>query len=171
MANKKNAAIRDLPAPATERDKADGPVAGLMEFAEPGREDRAVRLRSGRSVVVEQTDEDLVTVVGPEGNVELSVRFTAAGPVLTFQAAAIRMKTPGKLDLDCGKLAIRSRHGIDLETQGDLTQNVDGRHTLRVGGGSLTDAHSVEVRSQRGDVKLSANDNVRVSGEKILLNC
>jgi hypothetical protein len=145
------------------------PVSRLLALADPPAV-RAERLASGRSVVVEEGAEDLVTVRGPEGEVELRVRFTATGPVLTFAAAAIDLKTEGRIDLDCGRLRVRSEHGIEMRSGGDLVQNVEGHHVLRADGGSTVEAHTVEIRARAGDVKLHANDDARIEGERVLLN-
>ena len=150
--------------------KREDPVAKLMALADPTPAAREIDLASGRRVTVEEDEQDRLTVRGPEGEVELRVRFTATGPVLTFAAAAIDLKTPGRLDLECGRLRVRSRNGVEIEAGGDLVQNIEGDHILRAGGGSQVEAHAVEIRSRAGDVRLHANDDARIEGERVLLN-
>jgi hypothetical protein len=117
---------------------------------------------SGREVVLHDLPQDRLIVRGPTGQVELSVRFTEEGPVLSFSGAAIDLVSPGAVSLDCGSLRVRSRDGIALETSGDIVQNAKG--ALRA------EADDVSIRSRVGDLKLAANDDVIVEGERIRLN-
>lgn len=117
---------------------------------------------SGREVVFHGSTQDRLIVRSPTGQVELSVRFTEQGPVLSFSGAAIDLVSPGAVTLDCGSLRVRSRDGIALETSGDIVQNAKG--ALRA------EADDVSLRSRVGDLKLAANDDVIVEGERIRLN-
>ena len=117
---------------------------------------------SGREVVLHGSSQDRLVVRGPTGQVELSVRFTEEGPVLSFSGAAIDLVSPGAVNLDCGSLRVRARDGIALEASGDIVQNAKG--ALRA------EADDVSVRSRVGDLKLAANDDVIVEGERIRLN-
>ena len=119
-------------------------------------------LSSGREVVLQGSAHDRLVVRSPSGQVELSVRFTEQGPVLSFSGAAIDLVSPGAVTLDCGSLRVRSRDGIALETSGDIVQNAKG--ALR------GEADDVSLRSRVGDLKLAANDDVIVEGERIRLN-
>jgi uncharacterized protein (DUF2345 family) len=101
-------------------------------------------------------------VRSPTGQIELSVRFTEQGPVLSFAGAALDLVSPGAVTLDCGSLRVRARDDITLETSGDIVQNAKG--ALR------SEADDVSVRSRVGDLKLVANDDVIVEGERIRLN-
>jgi hypothetical protein len=117
---------------------------------------------SGREVVLQGATQDRLVVRSPAGQIELSVRFTEQGPVLSFSGAAIDLVSPGAVTLDCGSLRVRARDGIALETSGDIEQNAKG--ALR------GEADDVSLRSRVGDLKLAANDDVIVEGERIRLN-
>ena len=170
MKSTSGAVATPVPATADEPGTREDSVARLLALADPAPAARELDLASGRRVTVEEDGQDQLTVRGPEGDVELRVRFTATGPVLTFAAAALDLKTPGRLDLECGSLRVRSRHGVEIEAGGDLVQNVEGQHVLRAEGGSTVEAHAVEIRSRKGDVRVQANDDVRIEGERVLLN-
>ena len=117
---------------------------------------------SGREVALHGAQQDHLVVRSPTGQVELTVRFTEQGPVLSFSGAAIDLVSPGAVSLDCGSLRIHARDGIALETGGDIVQSARG--ALRA------EADDVSLRSRVGDLKLAANDDVIVEGERIRLN-
>ena len=53
---------------------------------------------------------------------------------------------------------------------GSLTEEIEGARTSTVGGQSKLEAHAVGIRARLGNVNLDANNFVRATGEKILLN-
>jgi len=120
-------------------------------------------LPSGREVSAgEEGDGELVTIYNPRGEVELSIRFTPAGPVLHFQAAAIKLQTSGELDINCGRL--------HLQSHGDVTEEVGGEKHTQVAGKASFEAHTIDVKSHRGNITAKANDDVCLLGERIKLN-
>lgn len=131
----------------------------------------AAEFPSGRRVVLGDGPADHLTVFNPDGVVELAVRFTADGPVLSFSCAALNLATKGEMRLDCGKLRVRSRTGIEMETGGDFWQWVEGRHVVVAGDEARVEAASVQVEARLGAARVQANDEVQLLGEMVLLNC
>jgi len=117
---------------------------------------------SGREVVLDGSSQDRLVVRSPTGQIELSVRFTEEGPVLSFTGAAIDLVSPGAVNLDCGSLRVRAREAIAIESGGDIVHNAKG--ALRA------EADDVAIRSRVGNLDLAANDDVIVMGERIRLN-
>jgi len=136
--------------------------------AETGRK---ITMKSGRQVQAsDSADEELLVIHNPQGEVELTVRFTEAGPVLNFSAAAVNLQTPGELKIDCGKLKVNSADAIELSSAGDMVQVVNGDANTHIQGKSLFEAHTVNVKSRRGNINVKANDDVCIDGERVKLN-
>ncbi len=129
----------------------------------------ALVLDSGRRIDVDPGERERINVTSPDGMFELSVTFTPAGPVLRLAAAALELNTTGELRLNCESLAIDARGSVAIRA-GSLTEEIDGARTSKVGGPSTLEARAVGIRARLGDVAIDANDNVRATGEKILLN-
>lgn len=129
-----------------------------------------VDLPSGRAVTVEGGAADRITVRNPQGLVELSIRFTAEGPVLSFAAAAIDLKSEGAIRVDCERLELRARKELTVSSEGDLRETVAGQKVSEVGGRASLEAHDVRIQARLGDVAVRANDDVRLDGERVLLN-
>lgn len=106
----------------------------------------ALRLRSGRTVAVDAADPDAITVRAPDGVIELSVRFTAEGPVLRFASAAVELTATRSVSVACETFSVRASGSARIE--GD----------------------AVEIESTRGDVTVKANDDARIYGERVRLN-
>lgn len=124
---------------------------------------------SGHRVEVDAS-ASVVRIASAEGRVELTVRCTAEGCVLQFTTADLALSAPGKLSLECDELAVNARRRLELNTQGDWASQIDGHSVTRVAGRHETHADELELRANRGDALLRANDRVRLVGEQILLN-
>lgn len=131
-----------------------------------------LQLASGRRAQFERHDgDDVLTVSAVDGRVELSVRFTAAGPLLTFEAAGIRLESPGEVTVACERFRVEANDSLELRSAGSIEAVAQGEAVVRAEGAVQIEGHAVEVSSRRGNVDLKANDDVRLRGERIKLNC
>ncbi|MDC0723394.1 hypothetical protein [Nannocystis bainbridge] len=106
---------------------------------------------------------DTLELIGRDGKVVLAIEVRETGPVLRFEGAGLTLKTAGELVLDAKKLTLRSEEALSLTTGGDLDLVAAGdlRSTARV----------QTITAELGDVRLEANDDVRIDGERVLVNC
>lgn len=111
-----------------------------------GLQVQELRAPSGRRILLEtDADHEELLVCNPAGLVELRVRLTDQGPVLTLSGA--------RIELDADTVALRCR---ELEIQ--------ARETAKI------EASRVDVEAKLGGITLRANDDVEVEGERIWLN-
>ena len=148
-------------APSEEAD-ADERARRLAAMADLPQPAPALTLATGHTATVAPNEPDRLTIRGPAGDVELSIRFTKEGPILRFAAAAIDLESRGDIRLDCDRLEVRARERIDLASAGDLRQTA--------GGHCVTEGQAVTVHAQAGKVEIEAADDVDVHGRRILLN-
>ncbi|MEZ4589234.1 MAG: hypothetical protein R2909_22905 [Gemmatimonadales bacterium] len=140
----------------------DGPsaVSAAVSIPKPRQDndlEAKLELPSGRTIVCSDAPGggELVTIRGAAGAVELEVRLTEKGPVLRFEAAGIELVTEGALQARCGS--------FEVHAAGDIVERAGGTHS--------TQAHTTTITSTRGDVAIKANDDVRLNGERVKLNC
>ena len=127
-------------------------------------QDRQVQLISGRLANFRSGDkEDHLVVTSNEGRVELSVRFTESGPVLDFEAAGIQLKSRGEVAVQCSTFRVEATEKIQVSTNGEMVQEINGH--------AHVEARTIDMRARRGNVNLKANDDIRLLGERIKLNC
>jgi hypothetical protein len=94
--------------------------------------------------------------------VEIEITISARGPVIRASAAALEIDSSGAVDLRCERLNVDAGQGITLRAP-EILQQATGK--LRAEGSV------VEVDAIAGDVRIHANDDVKVVGEQVLLNC
>ncbi len=135
-------------------------------------EPQELAMSSGRTVVAEQdsTGERLV-VRSPSGEVELQIAFNEQGPVLRFRSAELALESKGAVEVDCDRFRVRAKRGIEHRTGGNLKEVVDGNRSSVVRKSATTIARDVTIESARGNVDITANDDVKVLAERIKLNC
>jgi len=114
-------------------------------------------------------EQDLITLTAPDGRVCLSVALRPEGPLVEVHAQSLSVASDGVLRLDCDRLEIRAPGGTSLQT-GSLVQDITGDLRTRAGGVIESEAHAQRLHARRGDVALSANDDVTLDGERVRLN-
>jgi hypothetical protein len=108
----------------------------------------SMTLASGRRVEVAQhPDGERLTVTGRGGRVELTVVLTEQGPRLVFESAEIELTASRRVAIACESL------------------DVHASQTATIAAGR------VEMRAEKSDVDLRANDRVVLVGEEVRLNC
>ena len=102
-----------------------------------------LELASNQCLVVE---ENVVRFVGPDGATLLVVRITEDGPVVKFE---------GHLKLEAGRVSIHGREGVVISSDGDLESR----------------ARIQNITADLGNVNIKANDDVKLNGERVMMNC
>ena len=124
----------------------------------------AIELAGRHLVQIRRGDQiDTVELVGRDGKVMFAIEVSERGPVLRFEGPGLTIRAAGDLSLEAETLNLRATSAINLETGGDLQIHADG------------DLHSSArvqtITAELGDVKIDANDDVRIDGERVLVNC
>ncbi|MFV8753834.1 hypothetical protein ACNOYE_25090 [Nannocystaceae bacterium ST9] len=135
-------------------------------------EPTTLTLPSGRRIEFDTPRDrsERMLVRNPEGTLELTIRFTTAGPVVELSAAALSLYSEGPLSFDCDTLRVHARSGISLSTDGDLDQRVAGDQRVQVEGSSELHAQHIELRAERGDLELRADNDTSIDGKRVLIN-
>ena len=116
-----------------------------------------------RMVVVRRPDGDLVQFLSRQGEITLSVQLTEQGPVLRFEGASLVLQAAGSLSVEAENLHLHGRKSVSLSTDGDLG--------LRAAGDLTSEARIQNLTATLGNVNVRANDDVKVLGERIRMNC
>jgi hypothetical protein len=159
-----NAPPRDDGAEAVER------LVSSVDLEAPPSAVQRVVLRSGRAAVFDQSSNERLTIYNADGGLELTIRFTEQGPVVSVAAAALHLAIDGDMSLDCERFRLRARAGMEIQTGGDLRQVVGGNQRVEVDGSLDLRARTVGVDG-REVISLSAEKDVLINGDKVCINC
>jgi hypothetical protein len=145
---------------------ADGAIDAAGTFA-PGAEARpplTVELADRQRLhVIALSGRSELRLMGADGAVRLLIAITPDGPVLRLAGAGVRVEVSGDLTLEARRLALVGREELALSSGGALR--------VTAAGPASSAARSQEIVADRGDVRVKANDDVRLDGERIRMNC
>jgi hypothetical protein len=128
-----------------------------------------IPLAEGRSLAIVPHDR-ILRIADQTGALELEIELREHGPLVRVRAAALQVETRGQISLGCERFELRAQDGIRLISAGDLAASIAGDIDCRAAGQAHVEGKAVRVRARRGEAVLEAHDDVRVEGERILLN-
>ena len=82
-------------------------------------EEVAVELDSGRVVSVNE-EAEVVEIRSPEGELELRVELTEAGPVLRMSAVRMELSAQEAVSVSAPKIDLQSKEGTQIQSDGDV---------------------------------------------------
>ena len=121
--------------------KMEIPVESAMEKV------RTRRLPSGRLVALTVRGEhEQLQVRSPQGEVEVEITLTEKGPVVSLRCASLEIESPERVSVRCRRFEVSTTESTELRSEG-----------------------GVYVASR--EIQAKAQDDIRLDGEKIYLNC
>jgi uncharacterized protein (DUF2345 family) len=112
--------------------------------------------------IVRNGEQNVLHLLAPDRSAGLSITITAQGISLRVAGADVVLQTTGKLAIDAEELSLHGRRGVAITTDGDAT--------IRAQGDLSSEARIQNIRARLGNVNVTANDDVKLSGERIKLN-
>lgn len=126
-----------------------------MSSSEPD-EIAPLELAGRRRLVLKRSGEsDAITLLEHDGKIAVTVVVTAEAITLSLGGADLEVNVERNLSIEAQSIALRGREGVAISTEGKLA----------------TTGRSQSIVATHGDVALDANDDVKLGGERILLNC
>jgi hypothetical protein len=104
-----------------------------------------------------------LTLMHPEqSSFAFEIAITAAGPVVRASAAALHLDASDEIVARCDRFAVEARREVSITSP-----------SVRIEAAELLSAQapSVELTATLGDMRLWANDDMKLLGERVLLNC
>ncbi len=97
-----------------------------------------------------------------QAGLAVEIAMTADGPVVRLTAAALELNAATTIAARCETFTVEASDRIELR----------GRRIEQQASGALVaEAAEVAITARDADVQIRANDDVRVHGEQVLLNC
>ncbi len=123
----------------------------------------SLEVREGYRLAIFQAEgQTVLRLLDAGGGEPLRVEIGPNGPVLHI-GTGLSIAVDGDLSFAADKVAIRGRQGIELRSDADLV--------MRCTGDIVSEAREQHVCARLGAIELEANDDVRLLGERIRLNC
>jgi hypothetical protein len=118
--------------------------------------DESISLAGDRRLVLRrEAGGDALTLLEPDGRVAVTVTITAEAVTLSLGGARVEIEVEKSLAIAAQSIALHGREGVSITTEGTLA----------------TTARKQTISSTHGNVEVEANDDVKLNGERVLLNC
>ncbi len=125
---------------------------------------QTIELIGDQELVLERTPVDnTLKIVASDGSIRLSIYITGAGPVLRLEGATLMIQATGALAIDARSLILQGREGLALISGADAA--------IKAAGDLDVEARVQNLTAVLGDVNIKANDDVKLNGERVRLNC
>lgn len=147
--------------------------AVVPSFAASG-DDQVIELARNQTLVItrarmqpappaEEPGDDCLRLLNAQGATSLTIRLTSGGPVVEISGGSMALKVDGDLAIAARRLLLHGSEGVAISTDADA-QIVAGQNLM-------TQGRRQEVTATHGDVRVYANDDVKIDGERIRMNC
>ncbi len=122
------------------------------------------RLTIGDHVVVVERNAagGVLKLIATDGSLPLEIAITKDGAVLRL-GRGLTVSLAGALSLQVESLAVNARAGITLDSGGPLQ--------LHAAGDVVSSGDAQTIVARKGNVDVTANDDVTLHGERIKMNC
>lgn len=136
----------------------------MLTLRKKGDDMQSIQLVGDQRLIVERAESgDSIYLIGPGGRMSITIEVTKEGPILRFDTPGLVIETTGQLGINAERISIHARRELDL--------SCDGNASVKIAGNLETSARIQTIRAELGNVDVKANDDVRLVGEHILLNC
>ncbi len=125
---------------------------------------------NGSEVLVNATRSEL-RLVDESKNVLLTIQMSPSGLILNLNAFQLNFNALDKIAFSAREISMEARENMTLKTGGDLSQVVQGNSETHVDGDSIQTARIQKITAELGNVEIKANDDVKIDGERVKLNC
>lgn len=123
-----------------------------------------LELAADHVLTVERVEHsDVVRILAPDGAVGVTIHVGPDRISLDLSRGSVELRASGSLTVDAERLTLRGRRGLVIES-GENARIAAARRLIAT-------AEDHELEATIGDVGIRANDDVRIDGERIRMNC
>jgi hypothetical protein len=123
-----------------------------------------LELADRHRLLIDQTEGgNELRLISPDGSTPITLEISSRGVVLRIESPGIALHASGNLSLSAEHLTLHGRTALSLASGGDLH--------LDAAGDLHSSAQAQVLRAERGGVEVKATDDVKISGERVMVNC
>lgn len=119
-------------------------------------------MENGYEVLVVPKSNQLF-VSDPTGGIALQITMTDQGPLLQLSSAILNIEATQKLSLSADEVDIHAVKQLNLRSDGAMSETIAGDKS--------STAEAYDHTARLGDFQVKANDDIKLNGERVKLNC
>lgn len=130
----------------------------------------AIEFESGSSLIVDHENGEL-KILNKNKVIQLVISVRNDELILNLNAVKLNINASDELNFTGRKINIDATEQINIKTAGNMIQEITKDSLMEVGGTNKMIAQIQKITANLGNVELKANDDVRLDGERVKLNC
>lgn len=134
------------------------------------QENYTIELKTGNGINID-THKEEVRILDKNMNVQLVITIKESGLVIDINAAQLNINAAEELNLSGKKINIKATDQLNIKSAGNLVQQIDKDSLTEVGGTNKMLAAVQKITATLGEVVVKANDDIKLNGERVKLNC
>lgn len=129
-----------------------------------------IRLAGGNKLTIDDQNGEL-RLKNKNNELQLTILIRSDGLVVNVNATQLNVNATEQLTLSSKKINIEAAEQLNLSSSGNFVQQVDKDALTEVGGANKSIALVQKITATLGNIELKANDDVKLDGERVRLNC
>lgn len=138
----------------------DGPAASTQFIDFP----------AGVTLAIDPTKEEL-TLTDENKSTLLVISISDKGLILNLKALQLNIQAFDQLNLAGRQINIEASEQLSLKSRGNMQQTIENDLQIEAGGNLSSRAKVQKIEATLGNAEIKANDDVRLDGERVKLNC
>jgi len=120
--------------------------------------------KNGNQLVVNAGNEnEFVQVINSAGEIQITIEMTENGAEIKLTGNTIKIDAKEKFVVESPIVELKAKQQLKLSSDGDMHQEIKRD--------SFSAARIQNITADLGNVNIKANDDVRLDGERVKLNC
>lgn len=129
-----------------------------------------IKLSAGNTLVVDQVVNEL-KLFSRNLQLQLAISIKEEGLIVNIDASQLNINSTNEINLKSKKINIEASEQINIKTSGNLVQEVGKDCLTEISGTNKNIAQVQKITASLGNIDMKANDDVRLDGESVKLNC
>ncbi len=146
-------------------DEINNPV-----FFYPTDEMPVIKFKTGDRLTIDLINDE-IKLISIDEILQLRIKIEKNGLSVNINASQLNIIGTDKLTLSSKKINLEASEQIDIKSGGNLIQQIGKDCLTQIGGSNKSSAQMQKLSATLGSVEIKANDDVRLDGERIKLNC
>lgn len=141
----------------------EAPVPSPPITAERASDVETIALTASHVLEVTRSEgHDVLRLLTPDRKAGIHITITPQGIALHVAGGDLTLQSDGPMRIQADTLALHGKRSVSITSDGDARVEVAGDLT--------SEARVQNIRARLGNVNVSANDDVKLTGERIKLN-
>lgn len=129
-----------------------------------------IKFATGNTLFIDEINGEL-RLQNNKNELQLVINIKEGGLTVSVNASELNMHAVEQLNLSSKRININATEQLNIRTGGNLVQQVEKDLLSEVGGTNKLIAQVQKITATLGNVEVKANDDVRLDGERVKLNC